>query len=389
MSEILYYPHYTPSISHLRTLLLFYDRVSSMVPMVDSQSVLAREHVAEMNKHFGQSTYKTIDTSWKFHAWAESDSLALTEFKSLFGKQKEKGKKLKASDLKILKEEAHSSDKRSKVISAYVRQGWRLIAAQKIPWQLLEDMEDASLAISLNAVISDKDGRTIEENPILMKGPLANFFLARLAREMAGETGLQTMTFDQGSYSSHALKDSADRAQVASEIALNVTLPIVVPPGIEALNVGYYAELRDEFRQTRDSLNTISDALSVRMGLNTAPNERVFLERVQDAHSDFLNAMHSAEQTMRKETYGKMLNGAFTVGASLVGTGLGFAFTNEVVGGLIGAGGGSLLSLLSSKQSTMVKDDYGDMAKQAVMARGKVGKQLATQNRVLQNHLGL
>ncbi|SMY08082.1 hypothetical protein [Flavimaricola marinus] len=360
-----------------------------MVPMVDSQNVLAREHISEINDHFGRSTYKTIDTSWKFHAWAESDTFALAEFKALFGKQKTNGKKLDSRDLKVLREEPHSSEKRSKLISAFVRQGWRLVAAQKIPWQLLKDMEDTSLAISLNAVISDSDGRTIEENPILMKGPLANFFLARLAREIAGETGLQTMTFDQNSYSSHALKDGAARAQVSSEIALNITLPIVVPPGIEALNVGYYAELRDEFRQTRDRLNTISDALSVQMGLNTAPNERVFFERVQDAHSDFLHAMHRAEHTMRQETYGRMLNGALTVGASLVGTGLGFAFTNAFVGGLIGAGGGSLLSFLGSKQSTIVRDDYGDMARQAVMARAKVSKQLATQNRVLQNHLGL
>lgn len=388
MSQALYYPHYTPSISHLRTLLLFYDNVKSIVPAVDSPNVLKRGHVSELNEYFGKSTFQTLDTPWKTHYWAESDTAALDDFKPLLQKHK-KTKRLAPADVKNLEATDYFSEQRKKTIKRYENRGWRLIASQKIPMQLLDELEQSGLAQSLGAAIVDESGAVIEENPILMKGQLANFFLSRLAREIAGQTGLPSITFNQLSYSSHALKDGATRATVAGEVALNVALPIVVPPGLDGLNVGYYSEIRDEFKETRKRLNTVTDALSVRMGLNTAPNEQVFLQRIKDAHSDFKKEMKRAESRLRNDAYGRMYNGAFTVGASIAGAALGIAFTDDVVGSLVGAGSGAFFSLFGPKNSTIVLDEYSALAQQAVIAKARVSKSLSKQNVVLQDHLNI
>ena len=81
MARIFYYPSYTPSRRHLRSLLMIYDSVTTMVPLVDQRHVLERDHVQEV-RAANDELFGFFDPSQVYPAW-QDDQETLKAFKRL------------------------------------------------------------------------------------------------------------------------------------------------------------------------------------------------------------------------------------------------------------------------------------------------------------------
>jgi len=74
VSRILYYPTYTPSRKQLRSLLMFYDNVTTIVPNVDQYNVTARDHVEEIN-NLENGAIGFVDPGYKYSQWINRDGV--------------------------------------------------------------------------------------------------------------------------------------------------------------------------------------------------------------------------------------------------------------------------------------------------------------------------
>ncbi|MEO1027293.1 MAG: hypothetical protein AAFX07_17270 [Pseudomonadota bacterium] len=137
MHNILYFPHYTPSTVRLRSLLLFYDELRSIVPHVDQRHVTCREHVAELLDVGCQIDY--YDPSYRYSDWLDDDKVRRV-FKRLVDSCSKKAKKIRAFN-EIKFDEFGAADwNQDDAIHEFTARGWSLIAAQKIPQSELEKL---------------------------------------------------------------------------------------------------------------------------------------------------------------------------------------------------------------------------------------------------------
>ena len=69
LPEVVSYPHYCPDIRSLRSYLLVYDRLSTIVPSCDQDGVRQRKGWAEISSVAGPDVLGFFDPAYQYSNW--------------------------------------------------------------------------------------------------------------------------------------------------------------------------------------------------------------------------------------------------------------------------------------------------------------------------------
>ncbi len=346
MPSILHYPNYSPSRHQLRALLLYYDKVHSIVPWVDQHHVESREHVQEVLEN-DAGIFDCIDPSEGFGAWVDSIE-EMQAFKNIISKVKEKNDSISQTIEKKYKapNSLPAYNDQGELMGVMHQHGWTIVALQKIPPRWIDFMHHENAALKLGMAINPETGLVIEENPVLMPKIVADFLLSQLARTISHTRGVSNTSYSERSVVNQLYDPRVEKMQMRTDL-LTLTLPLVIPEDLEQLRIGDYIELRESNATVRNSLNELLESLVLKYDLDSAADALQFNERVSDAVDKIAKQVAVAEkqQSIRKFSRPVVLCIDFfaTVGGAALG---------EVVGG--GAGGaatGAALGLLGAKAS--------------------------------------
>ncbi|MEP5374340.1 MAG: hypothetical protein ABJQ14_00920, partial [Hyphomicrobiales bacterium] len=265
----LYYPHFTPSTAHLRSLLLFYDDLNLIVPFADQWHVAQRDHVAEISDNSkaddGTPIIKFLAPEPFADRWfRDKDDKAA--FRNLVEKNSRRMKRSHLlEDIKFIQgyygyPVVVDEDKHRGLFSHLYAQGrntWRYISAQKMPTELISMLTEQGVALPMNSARHPEFDQFLEEQPVLMVTELVDFIMARLAREISHENDLLSVTFAAKSYIDHAFQPSQPISKRTS-LFLSFAIPATIPKGIDKLRIGDYLAVRDEFSEFRLSLASVA-----------------------------------------------------------------------------------------------------------------------------------
>ncbi|MEM9573869.1 MAG: hypothetical protein AAF870_01425 [Pseudomonadota bacterium] len=142
---------------------------------------------------------------------------------------------------------------------------WKLIADQKIPYEVHERLQNANLMFRFPRDF----GR--ERHPVLMPGEIADYLIARLARQIASHKKIAPVADKKVSLQGLLHDDHMSlKEQRAQMIALSIDLSI--PPEIESIRSGEYLAIRESYQPVRNELRSIADSLMKRFDLDSERN---------------------------------------------------------------------------------------------------------------------
>ena len=89
MNSILMYPYYLPRKQSLRSNLLFYDSISTIVPRVDQRDVRDRKEIKQLSKKGNKSLLSFFDPEQRYTDWVQQEQ-SVEHLKKLVKKHKKK-----------------------------------------------------------------------------------------------------------------------------------------------------------------------------------------------------------------------------------------------------------------------------------------------------------
>jgi len=373
--EVVSYPHYCPDVRSLRSYLLVYDRLSTIVPSCDQQGVREREAWAEINSIANSDVLGFFDPSYQYSHWF-NQSESKREFERLvFETHRSKShqkliSKIRSDERGFLFEELDGSTA-SKLRAA----GWNYLAFQKFPDDMLKVLYDLKLAFRTSSIEH-------ERKPVLIAGRLGDFILARLARQIAAvekvapvtalKSQLEDLLHDGGVVAAETPTDhgGSDLRFRRSQL-LSVSLDIAIPHSVDTLRIGDFWEIRESFASVRLELNSLMDDLARSLDIDSEHDLRQFSSLVTDKRSDIANRINSAETQIGKAD---RRNLAIDIIVASGSSGLG-SLIGGIPGAMIGAGIGAVVSKYGRSISTRAIEHDIDTIEKFAAIRNKLTRQ--------------
>jgi hypothetical protein len=344
MSKLLYYPHYSPSTLHLRSMLLFFDQVHLIVPWVDQGGVRDRDHIKEiMDSH-----YRAID----FHApedgygrWANDDQ-AIAFLSRLIVAAEAKNKNLPRNSVR-LNAQGRLLSGAQRFAEERFAEGWKPIAAQKFPPHVLDMIVGSGMGVGIGHYVSPTTGNLVEHDCIITIPEIADFVLCRLSKEISSHNGLPTMTFSEVGYVEHTFKRFSDRHLVRQDL-LKILTPLVIPSNLDAMDMDTYLDVRNAFGNFRMSIHNHLNSLVTQHDLDSEASAAKYYQRLQEASDAISKEIAEVELWLRERRF----TGRLTFGIGLIATaiaGVLGTMTGGPIGGLLSAGGMYAAERLATK----------------------------------------
>lgn len=339
MHNILYFPHYTPSTARLRSLLLFYDELRTIVPHVDQSHVANREHVAELVDVGCKIDF--FDPSYRYSDWVYDEEVGKV-FDRLVAQCSKKATKTWKFD-KIRFDEWGVADwDQEDEINKFVRSGWSMIAAQKIPEAKREELRHKRVAIPMRMYRNPETGQVVEENPVLMYPEIGDFILARLAREISKQERVPAVTFENDDFCNQAYSPSRGRSE-SHALLMSAVVSLSIPNDIVEMRSGEYAEVRASYAPARLKIESMVREITENYRLESIADFDHLGGAISDAASDIERRVQAAlneRRTWRHRAY-QVLN-------QNVVWGVGGALAGYLTGGALGAAAGGIISPLAA-----------------------------------------
>lgn len=390
----LYYPHFTPSTEHLRSLLLFYDDLNLIVPKSDQWHVSQRDHVAEIIENSkcknGGSTIKFLAPEPFADRWFKNtdDKVAFSALvkrnsKRIHSSHLLEDVKLANSYLDypmVINEDNHRG--LFNYLCKVPRHPWRYISAQKMPTELIRMLVLNGVALPLSTARHPDFNQFLEEQPVLMVAELVNFIMARLARDISQDNDLLSVTFSANSYIDHAFQPVQNISKRTS-LFLSFAIPASVPLGIEKLRIGDYLEVRNEFSEFRKGLGSVARDLVEDSFLDEEQSQSTFVKRLTQSMSDLEHQVSESEKRLRKSRILKPAKFVLEMASTAIGVGVGHIF-GDLSGALAGSAIGGTLGGMTGQFSSY--DTNGQFPKNTAMMRASVKKRLTKADMKVPNY---
>lgn len=363
MTDILYYPHYTPSRTDLRRFLLLYDTVATIVPYSDQPMASRREHLLELGEFTDENLIRFCDPHSAANGWFNApdvidyleELLADNEFATRVARIQE--------DLTGPPGVINLSAPRTVFKLQQLKESqWSELAFEKIPADVMHFLHVHGLAYPMQTTMQ-------ETNPFLLPNQVHSTIISRLAREICDREGLHPLAHTNFDATQFLRESNVSRGQIRSEL-IAVSLEIAVPSRIGQFSPEKYMELRQSLAEVRLQINVIADNLLVGLNLDSASDIKQFREMVADKVSDINNRIEQSRNSTQWKSR-KSMAVDFIVGAAggVVGAAVG-----GIPGAIGGAAVGSVVSRLGHKLSA--RSDYNDLSgiKQLGLIRERVLK---------------
>ena len=390
----LYYPHFTPSTKHLRSLLLFYDDLNLIVPYSDQWHVSQREHVAEMLENSASAQGGPVISFQAPEPFAgrwysdPTDKAAFGALVKRNSKRVKNGHLLEDIKLEdghynypmVVDEDNHRGLFRH--LFADKRHPWRYISAQKMPAELIRVLAESGVALPMRHARHPEYDRFLEEQPVLMVAELVDFIMARLARDISLDNDLLSVTFSANSYVDHAFQPSQPISKRTS-LFLSFAIRATIPKGIEKLKIGDYLEVRDEFSNFREGLASVARDMVEDAFLDEEQSQELFVKRLTASISDLEQRIVEHEKWLGRSRILKPTSFAMDMASTAIGVGVGHIF-GDLSGALAGGAIGRTISGMVGQFSS--HDGNDQFPRNTAMMRASVNKRLSLQDIKVPNY---
>jgi hypothetical protein len=339
MANVLSFPHYVPKNHLLRSYLLFYDDVFTIVPYEDQFKVEQRRPVKELRSIAQKPVLKFINPNWTYSKWFNQD-ISQSTFKQLIKKaESDPRNKYIRENIQV---DANGYIKNSIEFEKLVlSQGWNYLARQKFPNDLLHQLFNKKLAFQASL-------HPYEYSPILIEPRLCEFVISRLARQISIAKHLSPISPTKRQIDDLILDGEISTKDKNSRL-LAVALEVGIPQNINTLRIGDYWALREEFSGVRVKLNNLINELLIQHGLDQESDATAFRDMVSDFASDIEKQIISAQKQQKQVIWQKRKTIAIDIIASAAGGAVGSA-----IGGIPGASLGVFIGKVISKFATNI-----------------------------------
>lgn len=340
LSHVLSFPAYLPTAREVRASLLLYDRMSTMVPKVDQKEVLDRDEISGIYGHIPPDALTFFDPDYEYVDWFNNDKT-----KSLV---KRKSRSIIRGDGYKNISEWFTVDQSGYFKPAgdfdltydrLIKEGWRPLALQKFPPDLLQTLLELRLAAKIPAFKS-------EQEPVLTHPTIGGFVLGQIARHFASD-GVCPLANSDNSFKD-CLFDGSLTVPEQRSVLLGITINVAVPSDVESVNGDDFASLRSALSKQRLDLNKLLQDLLVKMNLDGEHDAVILKQRISDRAADIHRAITDAEKNIGPRT---LVNQTLTFAVSVLGGAAGFA-VGALPGALIGAITPPIMSNVPSRVST-------------------------------------
>lgn len=346
---MIYYPHYTPSAQHLRSILLFSDQIKLIVPDVDQDGVKQREHIRGVIER-DPNLIELKSPQYKYDGWVNHrgtrtiiQNIIRTASDSMSSNGSPPLKKDGFGNLE------HGQEGAIRRLRSNF--GWKYVAAEKFPPTIQTAIFDSNCAARAGIYIDEKTGRTIEHNGVICHPLLADFVLCRMARQASFVEVLPSITFGGVNYMDHLLDGETNLNSPQHEL-MQASLDLFVPDNISSLSVADFLYVRDEYSNIRNSVSEYLSAMVRKQNLDmTAADASALFDRLKATREKIREDLEDVTKAMGRQRFihGSAL--ALEAAATLGGAAFGAAVAG-VQGAMVGAGigfvGGKSADMLST-----------------------------------------
>ncbi|MFV1599221.1 MULTISPECIES: hypothetical protein [unclassified Phaeobacter] len=365
---MLYYPHYTPSQERLRSLLLFSDKVSLIVPNVDQFGVQRRQHVEEVLSH-DDSLIEMKDPTYRYSGWMDKDGVAQAT-ENLIAKLVEDTEQ--EGDLTPIHFDQYghvSPGQDDEIAMRWSQKGWKYVAEEKFPPNFRDIFFTDGMAMRVGHFRNPETGDVIEHNGVLCHPVLADFVLARMAREASIVDGLPSITFGGINYVNHLF--DGDQTHRADRFKLlQSAMDLFVPNNVGSSNIRDFFSIHQEYEGVRRLVWRYLDDISREQNLDLeVKDQETLLERLEDARNHIDDELTSIKRQIGRQrfTAGTLFafEAASTIGLAALGAHWGgpLAAAGTAGLGIAVAGGARKMSTLGKKQDGTAKSIAMSIAK--------------------------
>ncbi len=347
---MIYYPHYTPSRQHLRSILLFSDQINLLVPAVDQEGVRQRGHIREIiEKQPDLIVLK--DPQGAYDGWVDNDRIHLV-LQNLISDASDL---MSASEAPLLKKDKYGNlESGQEVVIEILRSnhGWKYVAVEKFPYQVHQAVFESQCAARAGAFIDKKTGRVVEQNGALCHPLLADFVLCRMARQASIVEALPSITFGGVNYMNHLL-DGEQSPNSPEQALMQSALDLFVPDNLSMLKIEDFLAVWKEYKELRRSVWMYLGSMVAAENLNMSAVEQIALfERLAATREKIRIEVVEVAKEIGDHRFKHGLAIALEAAATIGGAAFGAVFSG-VPGAMAGAGIGLAGGKYANKLSTV------------------------------------
>ncbi|MEL6464956.1 MAG: hypothetical protein AAFQ58_08300 [Pseudomonadota bacterium] len=256
------------------------------------------------------------------------------------------------------------------LMETVVSYGWRLIAAQKMPEEAIQYLTDRRVAIALPEYAETSSGRLIEMNPVLMREDVADYIVARLARDLGARHDCLTLGIERKTLAQHLITGNPTPRQIRATF-MKFALPCVIPEQVDHLRIGDYWEIRSEYKDLRDDLNTLINVLVAPRNLEELSDTQEFFSETEDLVNKVLQRVERQKKTLSRQKAVSVASYSLGVGTTLVSSLIdasygAFASVATIFGAPV------VEKIVNQQLDTLVKDDRSGFVRNTAMMSAEI-----------------
>ena len=353
---MIYYPHYTPSKKHLRAILLFSDEISLIVPAVDQSGVRQRSHLTEI---LDEASWRVnfLDPTHNYTKWLSRRGVRESTENLILDVMQKIEDEPDFEEVSVDRRGRPDRNQDEAISWRHKKYGWKYIAAQKFPIGLRDLIFESGVAINVGAFRDSDTGSIIEHNGILCHPEIADFVIARMAREASLNEGLPSITFGGVEHSNH-LYDQSRPIRGSRHLLLQSVIDIFIPDHLERMSVNDFESIRQEYSNIRREINSYLQDVTMENFLDSEYSKaKTMLKRVKKARRRVSEEFKYTMSQIGKKRFREGCSVAVDASTSVFATAATHGADQLV--SMAGEGAKFLGSKLSSRVSTLREEPDG------------------------------
>ncbi len=196
-----------------------------------------------------------------------------------------------------------SSGQDDEIAVRWSQKGWKYVAEEKFPPNFRDIFFSEGMALRVGHFRNPDTGDVIEHNGVLCHPILADFVLARMAREASTIDGLPSITFGGINYTNHLF--DGDQTHRADRFKLlQTTMDLFVPNNVGSCNIHDFFSIRQEYEGVRRLVWRYLEDISREKNLDLeVKDQETLLERLEDVRRRIDEELTSIKKIIGRERF--------------------------------------------------------------------------------------
>lgn len=364
---MIYYPHYTPSKSKFRSILLFWDDVNLIVPRVDQEAVQNRSNISDLYR-VNPSLITFRDPQFRYDGWAIENGVG-DFIERIIDEISNQTPEIRGPIIRVDHDGYVIGDQRDAIRNLSKGHGWTYVAAQKFPQKIQDAIFQSQVAARVGVYRNPKTGQIVENEGVICHPKIASFVLTRMARQASFIEGLPSITFGGLNFMDH-LFDGAFNAQPSENVLLQYSLDLFAPDNLTDFSASDFLKVKQEYEGVSREFKSYIRDISSEKNLTIVQSSDAFLQNVTRAREAIKKEFDAAQKAIGQKRFFE--NTALSIETvSTLGAGALGALLNNPLGAMIASGIGLAGGKFASRLSTVNNAPDGRLMSVA-MSKAKV-----------------